>query len=419
MKKQSEQTAHHELLKQVNIAAVYRIIDTCGPISRVSIAHESNLAPASITNITRLLLEQGLIRETDQEVSTGGRRAISLVTVKTDFVFISCRLGREELQCSLMDLSGKIAYHQSQPLTVHSAPQLLDTLIQTIREVRDLHAGARRCIGLAVTMAGLIDSDNGRIIYSPNHQLEDIPLASQLEEQLHLPVFLGNDTRASALAEYYFGAAQSCQDFILVSIHQGLGAGIVSHGNLLMGGHRNIGEIGHIQLEPFGEQCHCGHFGCAETLVSNPAIIRKVESLLQKGHHSKMTAPVNIQTLCEAFIQHDPLAIHVFQQTGDYLGRLLSIMVNLFNPEKIFLAGEIMCAESILLPAVQQQISRTVLPNFASGLQLERAAFQKQSTLGGYAMIKKALHEDNLLQQIMMSNRSADLQFESEKTAND
>jgi N-acetylglucosamine repressor len=402
MKRQPEQTANHELLKQVNVAAVYRIIDSCGPISRVNIAHQSALAPASITNITRLLLEQGLIRETAQEASTGGRRAISLVTIKEHFVFIACRLGREDLQCSVMDLAGTVYHHTVEPVALHDAPELVSSLLQTIRNGQSHQPLNTRCIGIAITMAGLIDSDSGSIIYAPNHQLENVPLATLIEQELQLPVYLGNDTRASALAEYYFGAAQTCQDFLLVTIHHGMGAGIVSNGTLLMGQHRNIGEIGHIQLEPYGEQCHCGNFGCAETLISNPAIVRQAEALLRNGHTSAyLRAPLTIDQICMAAQKNDAVATHILRQTGEYLGRVLSILANLFNPEKILLAGEITAAEHILFPAMKQQIARTVLPSFAVALQLERAAFQKQGTIGGYAIIKRALRDHDLLQRMM------------------
>ena len=115
MSSHGERVANHELLKQVNAALVYRLIDTQGPISRVDIAQISALAPASVTNITRQLLEHGLIKEVAQQASTGGRPAISLTTEQAAFLFISCRLGREELQCSVMDLSGAIHQHTETP----------------------------------------------------------------------------------------------------------------------------------------------------------------------------------------------------------------------------------------------------------------------------------------------------------------
>ncbi len=402
MSARGERVANHELLKQVNAALVYRLIDTQGPISRVDIAQISALAPASVTNITRQLLEHGLIKEVAQQASTGGRPAISLTTEQTAFLFISCRLGREELQCSVMDLSGTVHQHTVSKLQRHDAEGIVAALSQAIQQQLQTVRPKQQAIAIAITMAGLVDPQTGTVLYSPNHQIANLRLAEQLQTVTDLPIYIGNDTRALALAEYYLGTAQKCQDFILVSIHHGAGAGIVSNGQLLLGKNRNVGEIGHIQIDPFGNQCHCGNFGCLETFVSNKAIVAQTKALLERGHSSNLDSHnLSIEIICKAALADDPIAVQIIRQTGNHLGRVLAILVNLFNPEKILLAGEIVQSAAVLFPALQQQIQRQSLPSFNQDLQLEKARFQGQGTMGGYALIKRALHESDLLQRIM------------------
>ena len=399
MNKQVERVANHEMLKQVNSALVYRLIDLQGPISRVNIAQISALAPASVTNITRQLMEHHLIEEIALEASTGGRPAISLQTNQKQFQFISCRLGREQLQCSVMNLAGEKLHYHVVDILEHDDRGIVDLLRYEIMECRN--QATQPVIAIAITMAGLIDPESGTILYSPNHQIEGLQLADALNE-FGLPVYIGNDTRAQALAEYYLGAAQKCQDFILVSIHHGAGAGIVCNGQLLLGKHRNVGEIGHIQIDPFGDQCHCGNFGCLETVVSNQAIVQQTRALLSRGHTSRLqTENLSIQTICEAAIEDDLVATQIIRQSGNHLGRVLATLVNLFNPERIILAGEIVQSEPVLFPVLYQQIQRQSLPNFASELTLQKATFQEQGTIGGYALVKRALHESDLLQRIM------------------
>lgn len=403
MSTRGERVANHELLKQVNAALVYRLIDTQGPISRVDIAQISALAPASVTNITRQLLENGLIKEVAQQASTGGRPAISLTTEQSSFLFISCRLGREELQCSVMDLSGTMHQHIVTPLVQHDAEGIIASLTQAIQQKLKSVKPGQRFIAVAITMAGLVDPQTGTVLYSPNHQIENLELARHLQSVTDLPIYIGNDTRALALAEYYLGNAQGCQDFILVSIHHGAGAGIISNGQLLLGKNRNVGEIGHIQIDPFGDQCHCGNFGCLETLVSNKSIVAQTKALLTRGHPSGLTSDnLSIDIICKAAQEGDPVAVQIIRQTGNHLGRVLAMLVNLFNPEKILLAGEVVQSASVLFPALQQQIQRQSLPNFNHELRLEKARFQGQGTMGGYALVKRALHESDLLQRIML-----------------
>ena len=116
-----------------------------------------------------------------------------------------------------------------------------------------------------------------------------------------------------------------------------------------------------------------------------------------------ITKNLTIEQICQAAVEADPVATQIIRQTGNHLGRVLSILVNLFNPEKILLAGEIVASAPVLFPVLLQQIQRQALPNFVDELHLDKAAFQEQSTIGGYALVKRALHESDLLQQIMLS----------------
>ena len=92
----------------MNSAVVYKLIDQQGPISRIQISETSQLAPASVTKITRHLLARGLIKEVEQQESTGGRRATSIVAEYKAFRAVLISLGREHLTLAIMDLSTKL-----------------------------------------------------------------------------------------------------------------------------------------------------------------------------------------------------------------------------------------------------------------------------------------------------------------------
>ncbi|MEI8633868.1 hypothetical protein P4S72_20785 [Vibrio sp. PP-XX7] len=156
MVKQKERATSPERLKHVNAALVYRLIDRHGPISRVSIAQHCTPAPASITNITRQLLDHQLITEVAQQASTGGRPAISLTTNQHGFHFISCRLGRDVIQCSAMDLSGQSIDGQQMPIQHHDMPSIVNMLRKMIMHLLT-KCGTHRFVAIAITMAGLVD----------------------------------------------------------------------------------------------------------------------------------------------------------------------------------------------------------------------------------------------------------------------
>ncbi|NMU07060.1 ROK family protein, partial [Vibrio parahaemolyticus] len=128
-------------------------------------------------------------------------------------------------------------------------------------------------IAIGITLPGLVNPTTGVVEYMPNTDIDNLALGEIVGEKFNTACFVGNDVRGMALAEHYFGASQDCQDSILVSVHRGTGAGIIVNGQVFLGFNRNVGEIGHIQIDPLGEQCQCGNFGCLETVAANPAII--------------------------------------------------------------------------------------------------------------------------------------------------
>jgi N-acetylglucosamine repressor len=187
-----------------------------------------------------------------------------------------------------------------------------------------------------------------------------------------------------------------------VNIHNGIGAGIVSNGQLLLGKQRTVGEIGHVQIDQFGKQCHCGNFGCLETVVSNQAIVEQVKILLDRGHDSTLIRDnVTVNAICKAALSGDPVACETIRKVGHHLGHVLAMLVNVFNPAKILFSGELLASDSLLFPIIQKQIAHQSLPSFSQSLSLEKATYQDQGTIGGFALVKRALHDGDLLKHMM------------------
>jgi N-acetylglucosamine repressor len=212
------QIGNVDLVKQLNSAAVYRLIDQHGPISRIQIAEQSQLAPASVTKITRQLIERGLIKEVDQQASTGGRRAISIVAETRNFHAIGVRLGRYDATLTLYDLSSKTLEEEHFPLperTQETLEHALLNIIATFMKAVSANPRADRHLG---DPAGLVDPESGVIRYMPHIQVENWGLVEALEKRFKVTCFVGHDIRSLALAEHYFGASQDCEDSILVRV---------------------------------------------------------------------------------------------------------------------------------------------------------------------------------------------------------
>ncbi|WP_087021730.1 DNA-binding transcriptional regulator NagC [Thaumasiovibrio subtropicus] len=398
------QIGNVDLVKQLNSAAVYRLIDQQGPISRIQVAEVSQLAPASVTKITRQLLERGLIKEVAQQASTGGRRAISLTTESTPFHAICVRVGRNYIDLTLYDLSGKALKSASDKFHYVDSGQLVDGLLTQISDfIESVKNDIVELVAIGVTMPGLIDPESGIVEYMPNIDVDRLPLGEALRDKFGVTCFVGNDIRALALAEHYFGASRDCHDSILVSVHNGTGAGIIVNGQVFLGHNRNVGEIGHIQIDPLGDKCQCGNFGCLETVAANPAIIESIEKALEQGFNSELQSheSITISGICRAALNGDELASQVLLKVGNHLGKALAMTINLFNPQKIVLTGEITEAKDLLFPAIERCIKTQSLSNFHANLSLATSELYGQRTIGSFSIVKRAMLNGFLLQKML------------------
>lgn len=398
------QIGNVDLVKQLNSAAVYRLIDQQGPISRIQVADVSQLAPASVTKITRQLLERGLIKEVAQQASTGGRRAISLTTEVAPFHSIAVRLGRDYIQFSLFDLGAKEIASGFQEFLYTSQSELVEGLLKYLKEFTHQHTSSvGQLIAIGIALPGLVNPETGVVEYMPNVKIDTLPLGEIIKDNFHVECFVGNDVRGMALAEHYFGASQDCQDSILVSVHRGTGAGIIVNGQVFLGFNRNVGEIGHIQIDPLGDQCQCGNFGCLETVAANPAIVNRVNKLIAQGYESSLSKVdgITIHDICEHANNGDELSQQALVRVGNQLGKAIAITINLFNPQKVIIAGAITQAKDILFPAIQRNVENQSLKSFHTNLPIEASLLDKQPTLSAFAMIKRAMLNGVLLQKLL------------------
>jgi len=338
------QPGHIDHIKQVNAGRVYKLIDLKGPISRIDLSKESELAPASITKITRELIEAHLVHETTvQEAISRGRPAVGLQVNNAGWQFLSMRLGRGYLTIALHELGGEVLIDTKIDIHERDQDDVLARLLHEIEEFFQTYADQLdRVTSIAITLPGLVNSEQGIVLQMPHYNVENLALGPEIYKATGLPVFIANDTRAWALAEKLFGHSQGNENSVLISIHHGLGAGIILDGRVLP-----------------------------------------------------------IESICEAAANGDALAVDVIEKLGRYLGSAIAIVINLFNPEKVLIGGVINQAKEVLYPAIRRCIEEQSLPVYHQDLELVESRFYKQATMPGAALIKQALYDGLLLMKVV------------------
>ncbi|HEY2580441.1 MAG TPA: ROK family protein [Mucilaginibacter sp.] len=224
---------------------------------------------------------------------------------------------------------------------------------------------------IGISCGGPLDSKRGLILSPPNLPGWDaIPVVNLFQEKFGIPVFLQNDANACALAEWKFGAGKGYRNVIFLTFGTGLGAGLIFDGRLYSGTNDMAGEVGHIRLENIGPVGY-GKAGSFEGFCSGNGITQiaqiKIRERFQMGQAvSFCKSPEEIglitaKAVAEAATNGDELAIEIYKLSGAYLGRGLSILIDVLNPEVIIIGSIIVSSGNLILPAAMEIIKREAL----------------------------------------------------------
>ncbi|UJF18325.1 ROK family protein [Vibrio sp. SS-MA-C1-2] len=401
---QQAQPGHIDHIKRNNLGSVYKLIDLFGPISRIELSKQSALAPASITKISRELIEANLVQEAEcQESGTRGRPATGLVVSENQKQILSLRLGRGYLTIALHELSGAILVEQHRDIEQIEEQALLTRLCYEINMFfTRYNAEVTEVCAIAITLPGQIDSLRGIVHQMPHYQVSNFHLAELLFQEINIPVFIDNDIQAWALAERLFGHTKDVDNTLLISAHHGVGAGIILDGRVLRSGTGNLGELGHMQIEPNGKRCYCGNIGCLDTVVNWENVENKVKKAIKEGQSTVLTSrSINIDNICYAAKEGDVLCVSVIQELGEYLGKAIAMMVNIFNPDKILIGGEYNIAKKILYSSIMKSVKEQALPFFTENLEIAQTDFYTESSMAGAALVKQRLYDGDLLVELL------------------
>ncbi|BET43709.1 sugar metabolism global transcriptional regulator Mlc [Atlantibacter hermannii] len=398
------QPGHIDQIKQTNAGVVYRLIDQLGPVSRIDLSRLAQLAPASITKIVREMIEAHLVQETEiQEPGSRGRPAVGLMVETEAWHYLSVRINRGEINLALRDLSSKLVVEEQLALAQQDTTPLLERIITHIDQFFIRHQQKlERLTAIAITLPGIIDTENGIVHRMPFYDVLEMPLGPALETRTGVPVFIQHDISAWTMAESLFGASRGARDVIQVVIDHNVGAGVVTDGRLLHAGSSSLVEIGHTQVDPYGKRCYCGNHGCLETIASIDSVLELAQQRMNQSMGSLLHGqPLNVETLCEAAVKGDLLAQDIIAGVGTNVGRILAIMVNLFNPQKILIGSPLNRASDILFPAIANCIRQQALPAYSRNTLVESTQFTNQGTMAGAALVKDALYTGSLLIRLL------------------
>jgi glucokinase-like ROK family protein len=388
-------------VRSSNLRAVLLGLLHHGRISRVQLAHLTNLSTTTITNLISDLISEGIVLE-EGSFDTSGQRSVgrprtSLTLIPNARFSFGVHIGVGLFRVALINLCAEIVtsrmvkFDLSQPAFI-----ILEQISDTVKNILLEFASPKsRIVGIGVGASGLVNYQCGVNILAPNLGWKDIPIRDFLQSKLNFPVVVDNNVRAMALGEAYFGAGKNVNSLAFVYGRVGVGAGFVVGKQIYRGSSAGAGEIGHMIMIPKGGNiCRCGQSGCLETLISEPVLLNEARQLMIDYPNSLLAQIINqpgeeqpIDRLFQAARTGDQHIRQILAERGCYLGIALANLVNILNPDIILLGGMFAQGYDLLIPSAEEKMRSVAFAGLGEKVVLQMTSFGWRAGVIGAATL--------------------------------
>jgi predicted NBD/HSP70 family sugar kinase len=372
-------------VRATNQAAVLHLLRRHQRLSRAEIARRTGLSEAAVSRIVARLISRNLVVEQGGEDLTGGRPGIRLQLNEDLFQAFGVDVQNWETRVSLGTITGRVL--ETQRFRTPSSPE---KTLKAIGEVIETHAPKSSRLGghgVGVSVRGLVNSETGVVALGNDPSWVRVEVKRHLEEQLDRPVFVENNVRAAALAEYHYGSpdVQGVHCLLFVMVYDGVGMGIVLDGKLYRGPRMAAGEFGQMVIDDRpGAERH-DRPGCVEMLASDNSTVDRYHNLSGKPKSSFGGVHEQMNRICHLAMSGDAAARQVILDTSRYLGIAISNVVWSLDAEAVVVDGTLTEAWPLVYAAIRDQF-----PDGRRFLNFRNLAL-RPSSLGGEATIIGAI----------------------------
>jgi glucokinase-like ROK family protein len=403
-------TGDSALVRQINLSVIMNNLRKKSPISRAGLAEATGLNKTTVSSLVDELLQRQFVREIGFTTARKGHPAIMLELNPAAGFIVGCEIGVDFILVVCTNFAPEIIWRHEE----HTDPSLgqqaiLDRARTLLKEA--IERGYREystLLGIGVGVAALIDQSTGTMLFAPNLRWKDpFPIRAILQESFpQAPLIVDNEANIAALGEHYFGAAQDYDEVLYISAGVGLGGGIVHDGQVFSGVAGVGAEFGHMTMDPGGELCSCGNYGCWETQVSQRALFRHIRKSFEQGERGLLFQLTNtdgnqltVPMIVDAARAGDAVALGALEKIGRHLGIGIASLVNALNPELVVCGGILSLAGEFLMPAANKEFEQRALRwnREATEVVLAKHGFDAAAMGGVAAVYETILAQPNLM----------------------
>ncbi|MDB6121539.1 MAG: hypothetical protein JWQ71_532 [Pedosphaera sp.] len=251
--------------------------------------------------------------------------------------------------------------------------------------------------GIGIGAPGSVDPENGRVMFAGNLDWKDVGLRKELEKQLEVPVFLGNDCNICTLGVHEVELEAKPKNMIGVFLGTGIGGGLILDGKMFTGHNRTAGEVGHMVLEVNGPKCTCGNRGCWEAFASRSALFRQIQQAVKDGQKTVLTEMLGNDLkdlrsgdLRKAIKQGDKFVEHIVEEAAKYTGIAVANLINIIGPEVVVIGGGLMDAlENEMLSVIVECAREHAFPGSDKGVKILASKLGDDAGITGGAVLAR------------------------------
>ena len=357
-------------LRRENRAAVLWSLYFSQPGTRQDLSAATGLSAASVTNVIRELLNEGIVVEAGSVDSDGGRPRVMLEVNPDHGYVIGADIGETRVRVELFDLAMRERAKADFPLNPreHDVDVVVASILSGLDSVlTESGIEPAAVLGVGVGIPGIVEQRPEALVHGQTYGWEAVPIERLLRAGTDLPLHIENGAKTMGQAELWFGAGRGARNAVVALIGSGVGASLISGGTTYRGATSSAAEWGHTTVMVDGRKCRCGSAGCLEAYVGAQAILER---------YGRPTAGNDEESALAALVDAadtEPLAAAILDETADYLGAGIGSLINLFNPERVILGGWAgLLLGGRLLPRIRESARRHSLrhPFAATSLEL-------------------------------------------------
>ena len=380
--------------RDINRRIVLNLVRAHQPISRADLARRMGVRRGAVSIIVNELLDQKLVFEGATGETTRGRKPTFLYVESRRRAVVAVDIRASQTYLMLADLVGKPLGGVSGLPTDHDPKRLIKTLARRIRSLLDEQHAVDTCEGIGVVVPGMVEHATMRVLHAPTLGWRNVELREPLAAATGLPVQIENAGRACAIARLWamHDEVATAGDLVFVSVSDGVGVGVAVHGEVLRGRSNIAGEFGHVPLALDGPRCSCGSSGCWEAYISNRATLARYfgRPMESAGPMPAEQKTFTIEDLLARAKGGDPKAAAALQATARYLGLGLANVINVLDPARVYIGGEITAAWDSIESTVRSAMAERALTPGAASTPIRAVGSGEYPRLQGAAALVAA-----------------------------